>query len=131
MVLLLSGQPISQVFSDTQPPMMVSASSPHIVCSHDAHLPMQGITSSLLIVRVAAGSISSGQYSQSSRSRRKGLFGARTGAIDSQFGDIPMKVSVTRHQHVNQDEDMERKVELGLAGPNLATSSASSGNVVV
>jgi hypothetical protein len=42
-----------------------------------------------------------------------------------------MKVSVTRHEHVAQDEDMERKVGLGLAGPNLLTSSASSSNGVV
>jgi hypothetical protein len=42
-----------------------------------------------------------------------------------------MKISVTRHAHVTRDDDMERKMELGLDGPNLLTSSASSANGAV
>jgi hypothetical protein len=95
----------------------------------------QGITSSLLIVRVAAGSVtSSGQHNPTTHSRSRGnsLFpGARSagGGVGSRFEDLPMKVSITRHAHVTRDDDndMEHKMDLG----NFPETPGSGANTLV
>jgi hypothetical protein len=51
--------------------------------------------------------------------------------IESQYEDLLMKVSVTRHTHVTRDDDLERKPKLRLDGLNPVTRSASSANGAV